>query len=452
MNLWHLIVRELSHRLLNFGLGLLAVAASVACLVGTLTLLKADQLRTTTLLNTERQKVEEVVALREQEVADTGAELKDAMRVITKGLGFNILVLPQDQDLNELQVEGTLSETMPEEYVDRLAESDIVTINHLLPIVTTKLEWAELDRTVILTGTRGEVPFMHRPLKKPLLDLVPEGSMVVGYNLHAPDKSNRRKLKLGEEITLLGRTFMVTELLEQRGSADDSTIWINLGEAQELLGKQNLLNAILALECNCATVDRVGEIRAEIGTILPGTQIIERGAPALARAEARNTAAAVAEATLKREQEAGVARLEQLQASRSQLEQSRATFGSILLPIVLVASGVIVGLLSYGNVRQRRPEIGILRAIGLSSTQVFVIVLGKAILIGLAGAAVGLGIGIAVGAAWEPLPADYSIAEVIDPTLLMVTLVAAPFLASLASWIPALLAARQDPALVLQDA
>ena len=98
MKIWGMIWREIAFRKFNFVLALLSVSAAVACLVGTLTLLRADELRTDRLL-----------AKKEAEVAKAGASLEDAIRRITKGLGFNIIILPEDQDLNEMHLEGSLS-------------------------------------------------------------------------------------------------------------------------------------------------------------------------------------------------------------------------------------------------------------------------------------------------------------------------------------------------------
>ena len=117
MNVLRLTLSEIRHRKLNFLLMLFSVTVAIACLVGALTLLRADEIRTQQLLEKKQQEVEQA-----------GAELNDAMRKITKGLGFNVLILPEDQDLSELHLEGTLSSTMPEEYVERLANSSIVTI------------------------------------------------------------------------------------------------------------------------------------------------------------------------------------------------------------------------------------------------------------------------------------------------------------------------------------
>jgi putative ABC transport system permease protein len=446
MNVWRLVVREIAHRKLNFLLGLLSVAVAVGSLVGAMTLVRGNELRTGELLAAKQADVEQAIAKKEKEVAAAGAALNDAMRKITKGLGFNILILPQDQDLNELHVEGTASKSMPEKFVTTLAESRIVTINHLLPIVTKKLRWEEYDRTILLTGTRGEVPQAHRDPKKPLLDHVPAGTMVLGYQLH-----KQAGLKVGDTVTLMDREFKITETYPERGTADDSTAWVNLAEAQEMLGMQNLVNAILALECNCATVDRLAEIRNDIAAILPGTQVIERGPPALARAEARNKAQATAAAALKHEQAAGREALEREAAGRQLVEKQTEDFAAVLVPVVMIGCGVWIGFLALMNVRQRSNEIGILRAIGLKSTQILLIFLGKAILIGLAGALLGYAAGYFVGVSWSDFATNsVKSARLFEPRLLLLAVIIAPLLSGLASWLPAMLAARQDPAIVLQ--
>ena len=425
MTLFRLILQEMLHRKINFLLGLSSVVIAVACLIAALTLLQADEIQTTFILE---QKADEV--------KQAGAALEDSMRKITKGLGFNILILPAKQDMNEFHLTGVISETMPEAYVKDLAESKIVTVNHLLPMVARKITWPEKKCDVILTGTRGEVPILHRALKKPLQQQVPKGSMVLGYQI-------QKKLGLSkdDEVQLMGKKFKVTQTYPERGTADDSTVWINLEEAQELLGMQNLVNAILALECNCAAEDRVAQIRDEIGGILPGTQIIERGPPALARAEARNKA-----------HETAVASLEQEKASRIQMIERHADFAAVLVPLVVLGCGAWIGFLSLENVRRRATEIGILRAIGLRSSQVFGIFIIKAILIGLIGAFIGYFLGYGIGISWGNLPASVNPETALfSGRWLLLSLVFAPVLASLSSWIPALLAARQDPATILQE-
>lgn len=418
MRIWHFVLRELKHRKLNALLAIAAVSVATACLTDALMLLKADAAAT-----------EAVLAEKHAAVEKAGAELNDAMRKITKGLGFNVVILPKDQDLQEMHHSGTISKSMPEEYVERLANSNIVTVNHLLPTVTKKLTWPEQgDIPIVLYGTRGEVPIAHRDPKKPLLDAVPRGSMIVGYHL-----AKKLDLRTDTEVTLLSRPFKVLKTHDERGTVDDTTVWINLREAQEMLGMENLIHAIQALECHCAG-DRITQIREEITAILPGTQAIERGAPALARAEARDKAKISAETSLSREV-----------AHRQQLRSQREKVAAILVPLATIGSALLMGLMTLTNVRQRRQEIAILRAIGLRSRQVLGIFLGKALVIGVIGALIGIILGMALGAVLHE--------ETTAPDALAILLPAglAVGVALLGSWLPAVAAARQDAATVLQE-
>jgi len=418
-----MIFGELIHRKGNFVSAVLSVGGAVACLVSTLTLLRIDQAQTNALLAQKQAAVEAA-----------GLQLEDAMRVITKGLGFNVIILPEDQDLNELHLEGSLTRTMPESLVEKLSESDIVTVNHLLPTIVKKLTWPEHELPILVYGTRGEVPIMHRDPKKPLLDAVPRDQMIVGFEI-----AQKLGLKEGEQTTLMGTEFTIIKTHGQRGNLDDSTVWLNLKQAQEMFGLQNLIHAIQALECHCAG-DRITAIRKEIAGILPGTQVIERGPPALARAEARNTAKETAEAALEREK-----------ASRAAVRAQRERMASMVIPVVLVASAMWIAFLAYGNVRERRGEVGVLRAIGYTSGKISGLFLGKFLIVALVGAFIGYVagsvIGVGLGEGYMNLGA---LQNQFVPTDLAIASGLALFISTVGSWIPAMMAVKLDPAEILQ--
>ncbi|MCH2212018.1 MAG: ABC transporter permease [Fuerstiella sp.] len=450
MSVWRLVIREIRHRRLNFVLALLSVVAAVASVVGAQTLLTADQIITSRLLSHKEADVEKSVAEKQSAVQQAGKDLQDFIRRQMLGLGFNVLILPESQSLSELHLDGSMSATMPEEYVDRLASSKIVTVNHLLPSVTKRIRWEEQDREVVIVGTRGEVPIQHRGLKKPLLDEVAAGKMVVGHEIH-----QQLKLKEGDTVQLSGRDFTVSKLHAERGSVDDVTVWINLAEAQELLGMQNLINAILALECDCSG-DRISQIRAEIMSILPGTQVVERYSQALTRAESRAKAKASAEQALKDAKQSGEEQLALERSTRRDLEDRHAGFAAILVPLIILASILTIGLLAMANSRQRNQEIGILRAIGLSTRQLMLIFLLKSAAIGILGGITGVFVGLMVGRSLGSAESDGStwnelFASGDLPFLILIAPLSALVLSGLASWIPAFLAARQDPAVVLQQ-
>jgi putative ABC transport system permease protein len=239
------------------------------------------------------------------------------------------------------------------------------------------------------------------------------------------------------------RQFTVHACHEERGNKDDITVWIYLAEAQELLDKKDLINAILALECLCTT-DALPIIRKEIAAILPGTQVIERGSRALARAEARN----------KVEQEARVA-IEKEKLGRQNLRAVRERLASILTPVIVMACAVWIVLLGFTNVRARREEIGVLRTLGVSAKSILAMFLSRHIMVGVLGGALGFCAGVLAavyfGAALEDTRIGITDMDLSLAGLLVLSVGGAAVLAVIAGWIPTLTAIRQDPAEVLRE-
>lgn len=426
----HLILRELRHRKLNFALSLAAIVAASAALVALLLVLDGFDLQTARLL-----------AAREEEATARGKAMEDDVRKITLGLGFNILILPQDQQLGDIYSEGYAAKTMPEEYVTRLAGGPIDTLEHLLPTLEQKIVWPERKRSVLLVGVRGEIAKGKGKVKKPLLEAVPPGEIVLGHEIH-----HELGLKPKDKLTLLGQEFTVSQCYKPRGNKDDITVWIDLATAQRMLNQQGRINGIWALECNCNSIDRLAEIRGQVAKLLPDTQVIEVVTQATARAEARKLASREATAAL-----------QQAKASRQEMRRQIEGLAGGVIPLAVAAAAVWVGLLSLANVRDRRAEIGVLRAIGVRSRQILGIFLGKAFLCGLLAAVVGVPLGMALANGWlnrVPEGEPITLVQLLSRhTLLALLAVAsgAPVVAMLASWLPALSAANQDPARVLSE-
>jgi len=420
MNIWQLVVKEISRRKMNFVFGLVSVVIAVTTLTGALILLRAHDIKT-----------EQIITQKQEETKQRMALMQDDYRKIMKKLGFNLLILPQDQQLADLYANDYATKYMPEKYVTALSESRIMSIRHLLPSLQQKVKWPEKQRTVILIGTRGEVPFLHRDPKEPMLVAVPKGTMVLGYELHSS-----LNLKPGDKVQLFGRSFTVHQCNEERGSKDDISIWIDLKQAQDILNRPDQVNAILALKCICAGND-ISQIRKEITDVLPGTQVIEQGTKVITRAEARERAALEA-------REAVDAEIR----NREKLKQERETFASIIVPLVLLACGVWIFLLFLSNVRDRQSEIGIFRAIGVRAKSILNIFLLKALLVGIIGGCLGYIIGMLAGI----IILDFRLViAVVDIRFLFLAICLSTLLSLLASWIPAVLASQQDPAVILRE-
>lgn len=426
MHLGRLITREIRHRWGRFALGVLSVTVAVAGGVGAVSLLRAHEDRARAILERKEADLQRQVAA-----------LNDQIRKTMLHLGFNVVILPRDQNLSDLYADDFAAKDMPEEYVTRLTQARVMTIQHLLPSLQQKIEWPEYKRTILLVGTRGEAPLTESDAKKPLVQPVPPNAIVLGHELH-----RGLSVTTGDVVRLMGRPFTVHQCYAARGNKDDITAWIPLAEAQALLGKPGRINAILALECQCG-LDALAQVRAEIARVLPETQVIERASEALARAEARRKVEAD-----------GVTALEEERRTSRQLQQERERLAAWLVPLVGLACALWIGLLAWGDVRERRFEIGLLRALGVGGGRILGLFLSKLAAMGVAGGALGVVLGWAVGARVGAIvePGVAAALSRPDAALLGLAFCLAPVLSLLAGWLPAVWAARQDPADILREA
>ncbi len=426
MRVLALALREIGHRKLNFTLGAIAAAIAVASVLIGSAMLKVYQLRS-----------DQVLIRKEQELNETMRVLRDEMRKATLKLSFNLAILPGDQSIREWHEKDYATTYMPEDYVRRLAASNIVTVRHFLPMLQQKVEWPEMKRTIILIGCRGEVPNLHKDPRKPLVQPVPAGALVIGYDLH-----RSLGLEPGRKVKLMGREYTVHTCNPERGSKDDITVWIPLEDAQELFGKEKQINAILALKCLCLGHIPIDRMRAELSKILPETKVIEFGTRVLARAEARLRVQKESKAALERERR-----------NQERLSAERENFGALLIPGLLAACAIWIALTAFINARGRSMEVAVLRALGYRARQILALFLSRSIIGGLLGGLAGCGAAILVG---ENLRGDLEVPLLGSTGLLswqwlLIGLALAPVLGMIAGWFPALVTSQRDPAQILRE-
>lgn len=418
MSIWQLVLKEIYRRKLNFIIGLSSVVIAITALISA-----------ATSLSIHDHQTREIIDAKKIETEDRMKELEDDFRVIMKKLGFNLLILPEGQNLADLYADDFASKYMSEEYVNKLSSSGIMSIRHLLPSLQQRIYWKEGQRKIILIGTRGEVPFLHRDPKEPMLVPVPEGGVVVGHELH---KSNN--LVVGDKIKILGQNFTITQCNEERGNKDDITFWINLKMAQSMLNRQNEINAILALKCHCSG-NEISQIRTEVSKILPGTQVVEEASKVVTRAEARDRATKEAKQAIESET-----------VHRLQMRNEQEQFAAIYVPSIMGLSVLWIALLFMANVRDRQSEIGILRATGVRAKIILSLFLLKAVVMGLIGSLLGIIVGLLISVLLRNV--EFNMVY-IDLDMILLAILVAPLISLMASWIPAFIASQQDPAEVL---
>lgn len=337
-----------------------------------------------------------------------GALQRETSRVM-QDLGFNLLILAEDTDMLQFWSEDFAREEMPERHVHRLSDSDIMTVRHLVARLAKKTEWR--GREVLLTGILPAVPLAHRTKESPVGLTIPRGAAYVGFEL-----AQSMNIKVGDTIAFGHKQLVVQRCLEETGSQDDIRIYAHLHEVQALLGKAGRINEIQALAVLGASL---ATIRNDVARVLPDTKVIE---------------------------------FTPITAARTRTHSMVEKHAAFVILAVLLAAGVSIALLTLGNVRERRGEIGILRAMGVGTRSIAALFMGKAVLLGLVGAGLGFIVGtwlaLNFGAQIFPLTAN-----MLTPIrgLLGWSLVAAPLLCVVASYLPTVLAVKQDPAEILRE-
>jgi len=329
-------------------------------------------------------------------------------------MGYNLHIIPNGADTSEFLLTGLSDKTMPQQHLEKLASPKGFSYNHLLAILQRKISWRGLD--VIMTGLAPEVsaPGQKKP---PIAQTIEPGTAYVGYIL-----AEKLALKKDDTIEIKGKTLKIAKCLFEQGSRDDIRIQCNLQDAQEILNLPGQISEIQAVDCLCfaPTNDPVAILREEIASVLPDAQVFQIKPIATARAKQRQLV--------------------------------RNVF-AVIMPAVLIACGVWIGVLAIMNVRDRQAEIGIMRALGYGSDKITVLFLAKAIIIGLLGAIIGFLVGTFLALHFGPDIFEITAKTMIKPesSLLIWSLIAAPVFAAVSSFIPAMIAVTYDPAITLRQ-
>jgi len=242
------------------------------------------------------------------------------------------------------------------------------------------------------------------------------GTAYVGYQL-----AQMRGVGRGDTIQVLGKNFKVTRSLAERGSMEDIRLYVHLQDAQALLNLPGQINEIQALDCYCRhpTKDTLTVLREQLATVLPGAQVVKMQAMALAR-----------------------------EKQRGMMED----YFAMIIPVIVLAGGIWIAALTFLNTRDRSGEVGVLRALGCGSLHIGSLFLGRSLLIGLAGAALGFALGTGLALTVGPDLFQMTAQQIKpDYRLLGWSLLLAPAFAVGASFVPSMMAVVKDPAVTLRS-
>ncbi|MBX3731858.1 MAG: FtsX-like permease family protein [Verrucomicrobiae bacterium] len=340
----------------------------------------------------------------------TSAAAERETRRVMRDLGFNLRIVAKETDPAQFWRDGFPERTLPEDSVRRLAAQHgvFLTFNHLTPVLERR--HVVDGREVLLTGLGPSVVGPGEG-KQPMGFRIPDGRLHLGAAVAASLGVAR-----GGALTLGGRPFAVDRVLTESGTEDDIRIFASLADAQSLLGLPGQISEIKAVDCLCLTSeqDALGALRRVLAEILP---------------------------------EADVLQVRHLADARARQRQMATRHAAFAVPLAVGAAALWTGVFLGLNVRERRAEIGLWRALGRNSAAIASLFLGRAALLGLIGAVAGVGIGTALALHWGPrlFPVTAG-AMAPDPVLMVCIVVLTPCVAAIAAVFPALLAVAQDPA------
>jgi len=353
-------------------------------------------------------------------------------------LGANILVLPKSVTLQNYYSADMQGEEFPEEYVERLSQSNLKGVDNLSPKLSlpTEVQGHKCTLTGILPksefqakavwqmagvfsrpegcGTVVAIPCLTPDQPKETLvrtrviETLTNTEALVGA-----DVASALKVKADDSISVMGKTFSVAAILPQTGTVDDSRIFAHLHTVQQLAGKNRVINVIEIVGC-CNQI--LQGLVPKINGLLPEAKVV--------------TIAQVVDTQIK-------------------TNRMMASLSMVFLAVIVLVGGASIANYMYGNVYERRREIGTLMALGADSRFVLKMFLFKALLLGLAGGIAGYVLGTILALLLGPKVAGISVLPM--PTLILWAIGISVLIALVASYFPARRAARLDPFATLQE-
>jgi putative ABC transport system permease protein len=355
-----------------------------------------------------------------------------------QALGANVLLLPKGVTLQDFYAADSHEAMLPEEHATRLAMANLEGVEHISPKLSVPIEIN--GRKIVLTGILPQSEFQakaswqsvqvfsnkHANCKKQAHlddgDLSAADSLAKGRFVQDLAKNEvfigsgaaqSLDVKQGDRITLLGQSFKISDVIPTTGTVDDERIFAHLHTIQRLAGAGETVNVIEIIAC-CE--DAAGGLVGELKDMFTDAKVVT------------------------------ITQVVDTQVSVNRL-MTRLSY--LFLAILLVVGMASIAGTMFGNVTERRREIGTLMALGATPGLVSRLFLTKALVIGLVGGVFGYLGGTILAVGLGPYWAGISVRPV--PSLAVVSILLAGAVALLASYPPARRASMIDPCLCFRE-
>lgn len=176
--------------------------------------------------------------------------------------------------------------------------------------------------------------------------------------------AQKKGLKVGDNITFNEKRLKIVGIVDPKFYTNTADIYVPLADLQTMSDRANLINILLVKASDAEAVDATSE---QLSSLFPGAKVTD----------SKDTA-------------------EQVTGSLVSAASLMNRFIGLVSTIVILAAFIIVSLITVFSVNKRTQELGTLKAIGWKNSLIVRQILLENLVIGLFGALLGIGFGVAV--------------------------------------------------------
>jgi ABC-type antimicrobial peptide transport system permease subunit len=288
------------------------------------------------------------------------AAAKEAARQEAQELG----ITPKSPEFR-LIVMGAVNDAMPERFqgYERTVKTDDRTITTEKQIIRTELETPETNiQTENFTVAGVDITKNNIGLVLP--EQVVEGEFIAESNqvVVSVSYASSEEINVGDSLSLSEKEYIVVGTVEPKLYTNTADIYLTLEELQKISEREDKINIILVKSADAFSVE---EVSSQLDNLFAGAQVTDSSDTA-----------------------------DKVTGSLVDAANLTDKFVGLTSIIVMIAAFIIITLLTILSINKRTREIGTLKAIGWSNRVVVRQILMENIVLGIFGAALGVGLGL----------------------------------------------------------
>lgn len=292
--------------------------------------------------------------------------------------------------------------------------------------VSTSVEFGGQEKNIVIFGIdpeKAENTFGNTGgyslLQGRWLGKGDQSKVVIGYGIH--DDLFSRKVNVGNTIKIRGKTFEVVGIFQKTGDRiKDYTLYTDINQLRELVGAKNAVTMIIVKAQKGVNIE---DVKIRIDDLIKKRKESSKNYFVATQKEIFEKASVV-------------------------FKIVQVVFGG-LAAISLIVGAIGISNTMIMNVTERVREIGIIKAIGASDSQVMKIFMADAVVVGFTGGVIGVALGYATSRVINLAASIYLGNDVlkttVSPALAAFALIFAVVIGAIAGLYPAYRASKLNP-------